>query len=80
MSDGEQVDRVWMVEMPAIQPERCEDPRGGVGVPCTSWIKSHSLSSEFQSWEMMGHDWVNPPACPLVAWPGPIHLWAERRA
>ena len=44
MSDGEQVDRVWMVEMPAIQPERCEDPRGGVGVPCTSWIKSHSLS------------------------------------
>lgn len=44
MSDGEQVDRVWMVEMPTIQPERCEDPRGGVGVPCMSWIKSHSLS------------------------------------
>lgn len=51
MRDREQVDRVWMVashrvwaEMPAIQPERCEDPWGGVGVPCTSWIKSHSLS------------------------------------
>ena len=51
MRDREQVDRVWMVEsrrawaeMPAIQPERCEDPRGGVGVPCTSWIKSHSPS------------------------------------